>query len=79
MGPGAYPWGGVGWISTSAQFGRNATHSLSFASTMFLIAGVRQVYLFLLVFGVLAPRALAAFAVCQAGWEWVGDPLVPDS
>jgi len=40
---------------------------------MSLIAGVRKAFLFLFVFGVLAPRALAAFAVCQAGWEWVSD------
>ena len=40
---------------------------------MSLIAGVRKAFLFIFVFGVLAPRALAAFAVCQAGWEWVSD------
>jgi len=42
---------------------------------MSLIAGVRKAFLFIFVFGVLAPRALAAFAVCQAGWEWVSDPF----
>ena len=42
---------------------------------MSLIAGVRKTCLFVLILGVLAPRALAAFATCQAGWEWVGDAL----
>lgn len=38
---------------------------------MSLGAGVRKVCLFVLVFGVLAPRAFADFAVCKSGWEWV--------
>ena len=42
---------------------------------MSLIAGVRKACLFVLVLGVLAPRAFADFAVCKAGWEWVSDPL----
>ena len=70
---GAYQRDEVEWISTSSQFGPNANHSLSFAPTMSLVAGVRKAFLFVFVFGVLAPRALAAFAVCQAGWEWVSD------
>jgi len=37
---------------------------------MSLVAGVRKACLFVLFFGVFAPRALAAFGVCQAGWEW---------
>ena len=45
---------------------------------MSLIAGVRRAFLFVFVFGVLAPRALAAFAVCQAGWEWVSDNFGSD-
>ena len=42
---------------------------------MSLNAGVRKICVFVLVFGVLAPRAFADFAVCQAGWEWVSDSL----
>jgi len=42
---------------------------------MSLNAGVRKICAFVLVFGVLAPRAFADFAVCQAGWEWVSDSL----
>jgi len=42
---------------------------------MFLNAGVRKICVSVLVFGVLAPRAFADFAVCQAGWEWVSDFL----
>jgi hypothetical protein len=43
---------------------------------MSLIAGVRKrLGLFVLVFGVLAPCALAGFGACQAGWEWVSDTL----
>lgn len=59
-------------MSARFQFGPNVIFFLS-CSTMSLIAGVRKACLFLLVLGVFAPRALAAFAVCQAGWEWVGD------
>ena len=42
---------------------------------MSLNAGVRKICAFVLVFGVLAPRAFADFAVCQAGWEWVSNFL----
>lgn len=42
---------------------------------MSLSPGIRVFCLFLLVFGVFAPRALADFAMCQAGWEWVSGPL----
>jgi len=42
---------------------------------MSLCAGVRKVCLLVIVFGVFVPRALAAFAVCQAGWEWVSEIL----
>ena len=31
--------------------------------------------LFLLVLGLLVPRVAVAFVVCDAGWEWVSDPL----
>ena len=58
-----------------AKFGHIVNHFLSLSSIMSLIAGVRKACLFVLVLGVLAPRALADFAVCQAGWEWVGRAL----
>ncbi|KAF9647246.1 hypothetical protein BDM02DRAFT_3261818 [Thelephora ganbajun] len=40
---------------------------------MSLSAGVRKICLFVLIFGVLVPRAFAAFAVCRAGWEWASN------
>ena len=52
----------------------NGNHLLSLVTTMSLIAGVRKAFVFVFVFGVLVPRTFAAFAVCQAGWEWVSDP-----
>ena len=37
---------------------------------------LRRFCLFLLIFGVFAPRALSAsFGVCMPGWEWVSGPL----
>ena len=42
---------------------------------MSLGVGVRKICLFVLVFGVFAPRAFAQSAVCQTGWDWVSDSL----
>jgi len=36
-------------------------------------AVVRNSCLFLLILGLFVPHALAAFAVCQAGWDWVSN------
>ena len=38
---------------------------------MSLTLDVRKFHLWLLVFGVFVPRALAGFGVCKPGWEWV--------